>query len=204
MTITLEDGGTYMVQKALLCKTSRYFEAALEEGKFKEGQEKKLKLPGCSTKAFELLLYWICESSLPDPFEDIGEDPLPSGTARDGSSDAAQLQLVQLWAVADRLLLLKLQNDIVRQLLRIFEEFSIATATVQTAFEENPAESAIAKFILQQFAHDSCDSKKYSSAEMGPLGAAPGFFHAFNKKTLSTARSKSAGDCPPDLFFVKA
>lgn len=65
ITIKLEDTEeTFLVQRALLCCASDYFITALE-GRFKEGIENVVRLPGCDTETFKLFLYWIGYHQLP-------------------------------------------------------------------------------------------------------------------------------------------
>ena len=147
MTILLEDGGTFTVQKALLCHTSQYFVGALDRG-FKEDTEKQLHLPGCSTKTFELLLYWICHLELQSPFETIDEEH--GRDTRDDLAYEIQERLVRLWAIADRLMMPKLQDRAVDCLIEVFKEFSAAVGAVKTAFEDCAVDSSMARTSLDK------------------------------------------------------
>lgn len=149
--ISLEDGGSFNVQKALLCEASNYFVEALN-GRFVESVSKTLRLPGCDTQTFKLFLFWICKQTLP------------------GHADSARwsrsyevigvylVQMVRLWALGEMLMMPKMQNAAMQQLLEamndggdLFSEYRLATAE---ALEVASLESPIVAIFFQELLFD--------------------------------------------------
>ncbi|KXT02230.1 hypothetical protein AC578_5072 [Pseudocercospora eumusae] len=184
--IELEDGGIFTVQKATLCHRSPYFKAALEENKFKEGMEKKLRLPGCTTKAFEMFLYWMIHSNIPHIFDCFEvHPPIPDPSqGRDKRSDEFQVTLVQLWVLADILLLPELRDKAILSISGVLCEYHVAVDAVKAAFQETGAKSEVSKEVIDHLVRDSGVSGIYGAEEMDALGAITGVLLAFNNKLI--------------------
>ncbi|KAF2160717.1 hypothetical protein M409DRAFT_28854 [Zasmidium cellare ATCC 36951] len=170
VNIKLEDGGTFWVQKPILCSLSSYFRAALQ-GDFEESRTKTLNLPGCTTNTFKHLLFWMTNRKI--AIMDVSPDD---------TSDA-QVQLAHLWAAGEMYLLPKLQNDATDRLLHVFKLSRARAVGISAAFELTSEGSKLRELFLFQLALDSelkaDGSSWYTSEEMDLIGAIPGFTKAY-------------------------
>ncbi|KAF7187084.1 hypothetical protein HII31_11693 [Pseudocercospora fuligena] len=182
--IALEDGGNFSVQKAILRNASAYFEKALESH-FKEGKDKRLRLPGCTTATFQIFLYWLCKAKLPD-FDSYFRSVLASTKSNEAECDDVQVQLVRLWAMADLWILPELQNAATRALNIVLEVRCIAPAALKTALELLPSDALICKALLRDFAYSwDPDMNTLGMKGIEELGQTPGFFTAFTREMFS-------------------
>ncbi|KJX98409.1 hypothetical protein TI39_contig412g00012 [Zymoseptoria brevis] len=124
ISIELEDGGIFKVQRAALCHASEYFCVALR-GNFQEANSKKLRLPDCTTVSFKLILFWIFNCKLPD------------------LSAHHQLTLAKLWTTGDMLLMRGLQNEAMRHLRTILLSYTVDIKAITWAFDFTPLESPL-------------------------------------------------------------
>lgn len=185
ITIELEDGGNFTVQKALLSNASDYFDRAVN-GRFMESSTKTLKLKEWSTESFQLFLHWVCRHSLPDFFSDIDElpDDSPEQIASgDAVRDAAQIQLIQLWVKADMCLMPALQNAAMNELLKVLSISTAAVSAIRLAFEKTSSDSPLRALFLNEFAYchlvldrDSFGTPLNSPEDMEEIATIPGFF----------------------------
>lgn len=180
--IALEDGGNFTVQRALLCNASEYFRAALQ-GQFAESQTKKLRLPGCDTRSFELLLYWICNKQLPGSlsrrhslkWDDENYDESERAT------EHLQGSLARLWYTAGMYLMPALQNKVMDCLLDIFGHLKVRASALEIAFDAGSPDCLLRSMLLQEFV-DAW--KRFPSPFLRPsmtakLAKIPGFFATF-------------------------
>ena len=89
---------SFLIHKEFLCHYSPYFDAAFN-GNFQEGANLTLDLEDTSPNTFDIFLDWLYTQKVPSDLEkgENGPDVLR--------------QLVDLWLLADRLLIPKLQNE---------------------------------------------------------------------------------------------
>lgn len=191
ITIALEDGGVFTVQKALLLQTSDYFKAALNSN-FVEGMTDVLSIPGCSTDTFKLLLVWMCRQKLPD-FKDLNYDNMIVMVPA----------LTRLWLIGDMLFIAKLQNEAMRGLTMTVPWMSSAVSygdSIRFAYESttNPSMlrrvffSAVVK-INQEWGLDA--------QETNMLAEIPGFFHDFTRLVTRCKVPCKHKDHPDPIFY---
>lgn len=188
ITIELEDGGSFTVQKALLSIASDYFDRAVN-GRFMESSTKTLKLKEWTTESFQLFLHWICRRSLPDFFSEL--DKLPSDTPEQDTSgdavrDAATIQLIQLWVNADMCLMPALQNAAMEELLKVLSISTAAISTIRLVYEKTSSDSPMRALFLNEFAychlvlgHNSFGGPYYSPEDLEEIASIPGLFAEF-------------------------
>ncbi|SMR56727.1 unnamed protein product [Zymoseptoria tritici ST99CH_1E4] len=179
--VELEDGGRFKVQSAILCNASDYFRKALHGG-FKETSSKKLRLPGCTTESFQLILYWICNGDLPDFGPDQKKESADVAAGIPPMTDPIQVVLTKLWLCGDMLLMARLQNATMKRLRAIMENTIINAEALRLAFEFAALDSPLRRAFMGQVREDFFENTAYySSAEMDRFGQIPGFLEAFFK-----------------------
>jgi hypothetical protein len=153
VNIELEDGGTFKVQRNTLCRASDYFRKALT-GNFLETESKVLRLPGCSIDTFELILYWLCYSSLPNFAEDIITTHQQS-THFELCKLAFPLQtrLAKLWIQCDMLLMPALQNEATRRLEPLLLEYLVSHDAAYLACHATESSSPLRRLLVTVFIH---------------------------------------------------
>ena len=144
VAIRLEDEEeTFYVEKALLCRASPYFTAALE-GSFKEAREGVLTLPGCDRKTLELFLTWTLHHYIPEHLI-----TMPDGLYQEQDHfKASELQviLVRLWCFANSVIMPALQDttmDILRRCLRKIRSCDVHPEAFKTLVALAPTVSAL-------------------------------------------------------------
>ncbi|KXT02218.1 hypothetical protein AC578_5056 [Pseudocercospora eumusae] len=177
ITVILEDGGCFNVQKAVLHNASSFFVEILDREDINQLEIR------CPTGAFELFLYWLCNLKLPALSKHLEECHVDDF---DEMNDDIQVRLVQLWVCAGSWLMTSLQNAAMRALLKVLEGRYVVLAAVKTAFELSAPDSPIVSVMLREFVHQCEDSEDFlNSTEMEELGKLPGFLAAFIGKVLS-------------------
>jgi hypothetical protein len=187
--IELEDGGRFDVQRAMLCTASEYFRKAVG-GSFAEADTKTLRLPGCTTASFELILYWLCHSSLPETLYEVKQ---VATTERVGVAHAAQAKLVDLWIQCDMLLLPGLQNEAAGKLQELTLECELGAEATRTAFVNTSMQSPLRRLLIASFIHEQLPYPQGEKLEddhgaLTELGSIPGFLAAL-LKTLCSCRN---------------
>ncbi|KJX98410.1 hypothetical protein TI39_contig412g00013 [Zymoseptoria brevis] len=149
VSVELQDGGTFTVQKALLSGASEYFRKALD-GRFLESHNRTLHLPGCSTASFELILYWLVKLRLPE-FSDELEDQCVNMDSYEESvgpeARATAVEMVNLWLCCDMLLMPALQNESARRLTDLLCIFGNSPEAMRLAFAGTPPGSALRRLL---------------------------------------------------------
>lgn len=154
--MTLEIGPKktkFVVHKDYACHYSPVLKAALNS-QFIEGQTQTYTLEDVEMSTGKLLIHWFYHQS----FSVLNHDDWElSGT------DEESLALIQLWVLADKLLIPRLQNDILREIKRFQEDEAIIPITgLGYAYKHSSKDSVLRKFLL-----DLCacymDPKKYST-----------------------------------------
>jgi hypothetical protein len=161
------------VQRALLCAASEYFRSALL-GSFAEAEDKTLRLPGCDTTVFELMLYWLCMRGLPDISDQLlllsDEDKDRDNTEE--TIGKAQASLVRLWHIAGMYLMPALQNFVMVCFLDMLGSHQIELLAMETAFEMGSAECILRKMLLGEFVDEHVRSAPIGRRSRGLHGRA--------------------------------
>lgn len=190
MSVELQDGGTFTVQKALLSGASEYFHKALD-GRFLESHNRTLHLPGCSTASFELILYWLVNLRLPDFSDELEEqcDVIHSYEESVGpEARATAVDMVNLWICCDMLLMPALQNESARRLIDILCVFSSAPEATRIAFAETAPESILRRLLVACFMQTALPwggVLQEDHGEFKEMGGIPGFLAALVKALSS-------------------
>jgi hypothetical protein len=193
VSIELEDGGNFKLQKAILCKTSDYFRKALC-GEFQESSTKKLRISGCTTNAFQLIIYWICNGNLPSLAEDMEKEP--TYDLRSVMAASLQLRLTQLWLAGDMLLMTEMQNYAMTQLRSLILEYPLSPDALGLAFETVPPESPLCRALIHQAGQDFLRyPHTYSSDDFAAFGRIPGFFAAFISSLRTCGTKPDSATC---------
>lgn len=123
-----------------LCKVSGFFKGALHGG-FREAQTSSLHLLEEDVRTFEIFIRWLYG------YEIFNVPPLTISSV----GRTALFHYIKLYVFASKMLIPKLQNDIVRELHVYFEETSPETVPIITTvlfLYENTAEDAKLRFLL--------------------------------------------------------
>ncbi|KJX98412.1 hypothetical protein TI39_contig412g00011 [Zymoseptoria brevis] len=184
ISIELDDGGSFKVQRATLCETSQYFTNALRGG-FAESRSKELRIPGCTTDSFKLILYYLCYADLPDLISDLdideGEEEEDENTPSAPKASSLPTILINSWVTCDMLLMVHLQNFAMQKFRGILKVARISVAATSLAFATLPPESPIRRAILRQASRDFFrESRGYQSRQdLDAFGQIPGFLPDF-------------------------
>lgn len=54
----------FLVHKDVICGKSKFFEAAVSTKRWREGQEKLVRLPECKPRAFQAYMHWLHSGSV--------------------------------------------------------------------------------------------------------------------------------------------
>ena len=101
----------FHVHRGFLCKTSAFLKAACSKV-WKEGQDKKIKLPECDSHAFNLYVRWL--------YVDRLEPKITTGKCEAGTSPSSPTLhlLVTLWSMGDFLGDITFTNIVIDAVLR--------------------------------------------------------------------------------------
>lgn len=134
----------FRVHKNKLCKIS-YFHRLFNSG-FKETTENIARFPEDDCGAFDLLIEWVYDPSLPR-FADHNQNISP---AKYQTRPDASWRLLDLYALAEKYCIPTLQNlamDIIRK--RHKQQNMLPSAQwVQQAYEKTPTDSALSKYAV--------------------------------------------------------
>ncbi|TVY41600.1 hypothetical protein LOCC1_G007764 [Lachnellula occidentalis] len=131
----------FIVHKQFACHYSPVFKAAFESG-FIEGQTQTYKLEDVEPKVVQLLVQWFYTQKL-----DIEVNMAQN-------AQEAFLLAVSLWALADKLLLPGLQNEVVDWIDRVCtEEVFFPTHCLKHVYDCTGAGSLLRKLFIVQTAH---------------------------------------------------
>lgn len=109
----------YLVSQAALCNASEYFVKAIKNEHMGKDNIGVLRFPEDDGDAWQVILFWVVKERLPsiDQFPGSSEAPLD----RQSGGEDVQMNLYQSWILADKYLMPKLQNAIMRKLLSNLE-----------------------------------------------------------------------------------
>lgn len=148
-TVLIEVGAQeqpFTVHRELLCRASDYFAAALDEThRFHESVHGIVRLPDDRADAFEYLVQWLYTKSL----EHEGVD----------ADQPAYFRLLHLYALADKLGVRALKNDIVDRMAAIADRTNVVPAPDDTQILYNDIrESApVRRLVLDFFTFKKTD-----------------------------------------------
>ncbi|KAH7382021.1 hypothetical protein BKA64DRAFT_218609 [Cadophora sp. MPI-SDFR-AT-0126] len=122
---------TFQVHKNYLCHYSPYFRAALS-GPFIESEDQSINLDETNPTVFGILVNWLYTQTLVNK---SSEQPLSS-------------HLFMLWILADKLLIPRLQNDILSMLESARKTKGLPSAVFGYVYENTTEESLLRKYIV--------------------------------------------------------
>jgi len=144
------DKKMYTLPRALLCYHSDFFQRSLT-GQFREASEDKIYLPEDDAKIFLLVLEWMYKGTLP-MFEDryqLTKD-LPRALR------AMCYTLCEMYCLADKLLLHRIQNYIFSQLDRALNlagnDFPMTQDTIIQIYKNTHESSTLRKWVVEKLA----------------------------------------------------
>ncbi|KAI7246338.1 hypothetical protein KC343_g17673 [Hortaea werneckii] len=175
-TIAIEVGegdrkASFQIFEGILCQF-QWFACALKEGRFREGEERKIKLPKTSPQTFKYFQYYAFSGQVdfthqePTPNEDQLQEHIKD--------------LVELWIFGDAYDVPGLQNPAIFELRRLLssacengihpvdnETLSLAYSSIDT---KSPVCIVFAEFIVQRIEEFKDPESRYEF-----LGQYPGF-----------------------------
>lgn len=127
----------------MLCVQSDYFEGLCNSG-FKESGKPEVELHDIHVEAFQGALYWCYHEQVPGARTDYVRCQIPE-------------YLVELWIVADRLLLHTLQNAVMKELCRLLtKDICILNDwVIQDIYVNTTPGSVLRKFAYHCVAYDA-------------------------------------------------
>lgn len=173
----------FKVQRTLLASASAWFRAAVS-GRFKEGQERILRLPDVDSAVVEDFLYWLYHNRV-----DIG------WKGDEKHMDEAELlelrtkrcvHAIRVWAFGDVYFLANLQNHVMQELHTNFIDHFPSVEVIRAGYELTPPGSFVRRLIMDEIKeglhhraqlagdHGKADCGYYAH-QFDALGAIPGF-----------------------------
>lgn len=173
----------FIVHKATICSKSPFFAAACS-GKWAEGQEGIVRLPGQQSRVFAMFLHWVYTQTIDMTIVNIDLEKGPS-----------YLALLQLWATAHYLQAFDLCNKVVDTMFmrhRQFPTFRPNEDTFQFACNNTTEESGARRLLLDLWVF-GCSSEYFE--QEGP--------RLPSEITLAIAKKMIAGEQKSDCNPVK-
>ncbi|RDL36028.1 uncharacterized protein BP5553_06640 [Venustampulla echinocandica] len=122
---------TFLVHKQFICFYSSYFNAAFN-GEFQEGQTQTLELENVFPSLFAIFVNWIYTQKI----------------VADDNYAPTLFSLIQLWILADRLLVPKLQNKILGQLeIRRADNVPFSGETLASFYNHTVTGSPLRRYL---------------------------------------------------------
>lgn len=124
-----KDRAKFNIHKALLCEVSPYFEAACN-GRFKEAHEGSMELPEDDVDAFENFVQWMYGTPV--------------------STEILFINIVEIFALAEKLCVTRLKNDVVDALIHKIHTEHVAPGIENIAYlyDHVPRGSPIRKMMV--------------------------------------------------------
>lgn len=158
------DKATYHVHLSLLCNASSYFKAAFAEGRFQEGETRKIELPEDDASAVGGLVQWLYKQSF----------PLASWNTRKTANERFH-QLARLNTLADKYDIPALTNAIIDRLWDVHPDRATTlrpkapeTALISYLYENTNERSIFRKFVVYWYAWN-IDLKWFDKVETKDL-----------------------------------
>ncbi|KAK0112499.1 hypothetical protein ONS96_001735 [Cadophora gregata f. sp. sojae] len=123
---------TFQVHKNYLCHYSPYFRAALT-GPFIESSDQSVQLEDTSPSIFGIFVNWLYTQTL---INKSSEQPLSS-------------HLFKLWILADKMLIPRLQNDILSMLEEARKSKGLPSAVFAYVYENTAEGSVLRRYIVE-------------------------------------------------------
>lgn len=145
-------------------------------GSFLEGQTQTYQLQDTHPETFRLFVQWLYKQTfkhlaidnptsnihdIPDGLDD--ERDFDNGEPPSAEIDSLYLKLAELYILAERLIIRRLQNYIMKSLLAMSDE-SWSTAWMATAYEGTTAQSPLRQFALDMLLYHVPQEWKRSHA----------------------------------------
>ena len=170
-----EPAYSFEVQCSLLVIASPWFAKALD-GRFLEGQRRRLHFPETHVDVVKAFLYWLFSGNL-EVDEFIGKDKV---------NPSARVNLIiccRLWAFGDGHFLPILQNDVIRVMNKWVTHDWPSCETIREAYLVSSPGAALRRLILHELVYgytsqlvpgEGCNG--YTTAEVESLNPCPGLF----------------------------
>lgn len=156
----------FVVHKEFACHYSPVFKAAFNS-QFIEGQTQTYRLEDTTPEVFQLLVQWLyCQTFdlITEDEEDQSEFGNDTGSESSGDSvdegdlsdfEKTSMKLCQLWVLADRLQLPRLQNLAIDQLHRESRrEYSVSTEPLHYIYNNTAVGSPLRQIFIHKCALD--------------------------------------------------
>ncbi|KAF7187538.1 hypothetical protein HII31_11162 [Pseudocercospora fuligena] len=143
-----DDDEPYLIPESRLNQASEYFASAIKHEKWGAAQDGKLNFPDDDRDAFELLVFFIVEGSLPN-FESL-------------SLVATQKLLIETWAVADKYLMRDLQDLLMVAFLYPLDIDRVGWEALRCGFEKTSEGSKMWRVTAEEAL---CRTFPYASFE---------------------------------------
>jgi hypothetical protein len=141
-----------IVHQALLVHHSSFFRAALT-GKFKEAEDKTIKLEEESPIVFEFVVHWLYYKRFPDA--DKGDDDELLSRWKFDSETTNPGCFVWLYIFGDRYLVDRLKFDALTELESVirknYNQGMPGPGHIQLAFDQLPAKSPMCRLLIELF-----------------------------------------------------
>lgn len=167
----------------MLCDSSDYFTKALD-GTFSESSTRELRLPGCDKETFQLFLFYLSQKSLPN---------ISPNTDNDDDFDAGVVY-ARVWVFADYLVIPKLQDAALCQVMRILQKENSISLT-EYAYDNSVEGSPLRRVVVAEAVNDLVDEFKYRGSDderkrFERLAAIPGYFLDFAHRLKEDAEGQ--------------
>jgi hypothetical protein len=141
----------FMIHKDALVRHSTFFRAAINGG-FREAKENLIRLPEINPKEFAIFAHWAYSNEL------IVMEPQDTGNDKFGRYQ--RLRLIRAYILADRLGIVRLQNQSMDNYIESMENFHRTPNRINIAsvYEQLPERSPMRQLML-----DYCVSYKKAS-----------------------------------------
>jgi hypothetical protein len=183
----------YYIQHGLLFNASEYFHKALD-GRFLEGFNRRLTLPGCDEDTLKVFLYWVVKKELPWTRYnccldfDCCETPCHRWLE-------SELQVIRVWRFADQYLMPKLQNAAMSILLDMLPEGYPQIDAIHEAFSACAPDSRLCKMYVDEIAFRFRTGEEMTREYTASLCDAEGFYPEFFMSCTSMMRCHGDARC---------
>jgi hypothetical protein len=158
----------FLIHKERVCHHSPVLKAAFN-GNFIEGQTQTYRIEDTSPGAFRMFTRWIYDQGL-----DLFQLKTADEKERDvrwnigGAALVEDLELAELWVLADKMAVPKLQNFIVRQIVEIRNQCrGVAIRTLPYIYKKPAVGSPLRRLIVSEVAQHGC-KQDFNSTENFP------------------------------------
>ncbi|GIZ41563.1 hypothetical protein CKM354_000486300 [Cercospora kikuchii] len=169
ITLNISDAETsfsVQVQQKVLEAASPWFQKALRDDRFVEGQNGAITFADDDIDAWKIALYWLLHREIPEP-----------GELRGKEEEDFFVRLARCWVLGDKYNLTRLQNDIMFRLLKFADQlnFALKPAQYKDLLKIVPAGSQ----LMQLLAEEVAAKCYFEGAEIALLDGSTGFWPVF-------------------------